>query len=124
MLGEDIARRLGTLGHLTRLRRTWVEPFRDMPMHTLEAALEGAANGGQDLLPPDAALQGLPQAWLTEEQTAAIRHGQAVRSVTNPEAREGRRVRMYGPGGAFLGLAEAQSDGRLQPRRLISSGVP
>ena len=124
VLGEDIARRLGTLGYLTRLRRTWVEPFRDMPMHTLESALEGAAHGGQNLLPPDAALQGLPQAWLTEEQTAAIRHGQAVRSATNPEAREGRRVRMYGPGGAFLGLAEAQSDGRLQPRRLIASGVP
>ena len=25
---------LGTCGHLTRLRRTWVEPFRDMPMVT------------------------------------------------------------------------------------------
>ena len=92
-------------------------------MYTLEAALEGAANG-QNLLPADAALQGLPQAWLTEEQAAAIRHGQAVRSAAKPEARDGRRVRMYGPGGAFLGLAEAQSDGRLQPRRLISSGVP
>ena len=33
VLGEDIARKLGTLGHLTRLRRIWVEPFRDMPMY-------------------------------------------------------------------------------------------
>jgi tRNA pseudouridine55 synthase len=41
VLGEDVARALGTLGHLTRLRRTWVEPFRDMPMLTLEAVLAG-----------------------------------------------------------------------------------
>ncbi len=34
VLGEDIARALGTCGHLTRLRRAWVEPFRDMPMVT------------------------------------------------------------------------------------------
>jgi tRNA pseudouridine55 synthase len=124
VLGEDIARKLGTLGHLTRLRRTWVEPFRDTPMYSLDAALEGAANGGQNLLPPDAALQRLPQAWLTDEQADAVRHGQAVRSSTEPNAPVGRRVRIYGPGGAFLGLAEALPDGRLQPRRLITSGIP
>ena len=44
VLGEDIARKLGTCGHLTRLRRAWVEPFRDMPMFTLEAVLAGAAD--------------------------------------------------------------------------------
>ena len=123
VLGEDIARALGTLGHLTRLRRTWVEPFRDVPMFSLDAALMGAANGGQNLLPPDAALQALPQAWLTEAQTVAIRHGQTVLSAPVP-AESGRRVRLYGPGGVFLGLAEALPDGRLQPRRLITSGVP
>jgi tRNA pseudouridine55 synthase len=124
VLGEDIACRLGTLGHLTRLRRTWVEPFRDTPMHSLDAALEGAASGAQNLLPPDAALQRLPQASLTDVQAEAIRHGQAVRSPTEPDAPVGRRVRIYGPGGAFLGLAEALPDGWLQPRRLITSGIP
>jgi tRNA pseudouridine55 synthase len=38
VLGEDIARALGTCGHLTQLRRPWVEPFRDMPMFSLDAA--------------------------------------------------------------------------------------
>jgi tRNA pseudouridine55 synthase len=119
VLGEDLARSMGTLGHLTRLHRTWVEPFQGLPMHTLEAALAGAAKR-ENLLPPDAPLQGLPQAWLSADQVTAVRHGQAVRGPVPPlEARPGRRVRIYGPGGVFLGLAEAQSEGWLQPRRLI-----
>jgi len=119
VLGEDIAQRLGTLGHLTRLRRAWVEPFRDMPMITLESALAGAGAVGQHLMPPDAALQGLPEAHLTEQQETALRQGQAVRAAF-PGSPAGRRVRVYGPAGAFLGLAEALPDGRLQPRRLIA----
>jgi tRNA pseudouridine55 synthase len=118
VLGEDIARALGTLGHLTRLRRSWVEPFRGMPMVTLEAALDGAATG-QGLLPPDAALQGVPRATLDDAQVSVIRHGQAVRCDTDSRVEVGRRVRLYGPDSAFLGLAEALPDGRLQPRRLI-----
>ena len=123
VLGEDIARHLGTWGHLTRLRRMWVEPFQGMPMTTLEDAL-AAAEKGEGLMPPDSALQALPRAGLDEGQVVALRHGQAVQARTVPETHRGRRVRVYGPDGAFLGLAEPIPDGRLQPRRLISSGVP
>jgi tRNA pseudouridine55 synthase len=118
VLGEDLARALGTVGHLTRLHRAWVEPFQDLPMCSLEAALAGA-DRRQHLLPADAALQGLPQASLDEAQVNAMRHGQAVRCVSHPEPQPGRRVRMYGPTGAFLGLGEARPEGWLQPRRLI-----
>jgi len=121
VLGEDIAQRLGTGGHLTRLRRTWVEPFRGLPMHSLESALTGAANVGQGLLPADAALQGLPQAWLTEAQVAAVRQGRTVACATDVAVEPGRRARIYAPGGVFLGLAEVLADGRLQPRRLLLS---
>jgi tRNA pseudouridine55 synthase len=119
VLGEDIARALGTLGHLTRLRRTWVEPFRDLPMFTLEAVLAGAEDAS-GLLRPEVALRGLPEAWVTAEQVVALRHGQAVRSGVKPEAEPGRRVCLYGPGGVFLGLAEPRPDGWLQPRRLMA----
>jgi len=124
VLGEDIARELGTVGHLTQLRRTWVEPFRDMPMISLEAALAAAQSAAEGLMRPDAALQGLPQAQLTPAQEVALRHGQAVRSACQPDAAVGRRVRVYGASGAFLGLAEARPDGWLQPRRLIGPDVP
>lgn len=122
VLGEDIARALGTCGHLTQLRRTWVEPFRDMPMFSLEAALVGAENG-QSLMRPDVALQSIPEAWLSEQQVAAVRNGQTVRSESRPPAETGRRVRLYGPGGVFLGLAEARAEGVLQPRRLFRSSA-
>jgi tRNA pseudouridine55 synthase len=121
VLGEDIARALGTCGHLSFLRRRWVEPFRDVPMVTLESVLEGAERG-EHLLPPDAALQALPHARVTEGQVAILRHGQPLEAGTAPieGVVTGRRVRVYGPEGAFLGLAELMPDGRLQPRRLMA----
>jgi tRNA pseudouridine55 synthase len=118
VLGEDIARALETLGHLTRLHRAWVQPFQELPMVSLETALADAAQK-EHLLPADAALQRLPQAWLTDEQVTAMRHGQAVRSSGPLEAAAGRRTRLYAPEGTFLGLAEILPDGRLQPRRLL-----
>lgn len=118
VLGEDIAGALGTCGHLTRLRRAWVEPFREIPMISLEDALLRAAHG-RELMAPDMALQKLPQAHLTAEQVVTLRHGQPVHCATDVTAPVGRRVRIYGPDGVFLGLAEAQADGWLQPRRLI-----
>jgi tRNA pseudouridine55 synthase len=119
VLGEDIARRLGTVGHLTRLRRTWVEPFHDLPMIPLEAALAGAAKESQDLLPPDAPLKALPQIALSEAQAVAVRRGQAVTHL-DAAAAQGRRVRLYDAGGRFMGLAEVSPDGRVQPRRLFT----
>ena len=116
VLGEDISRALGTCGHLTRLRRAWVEPFREMPMVTLEAVLAGAEDRS-GLLPPDVALAGHPRVNLGPEQTAALLQGQAVRSDVVAEA--GRRVRFYASDGAFLGIGEGMPDGRFQPRRLL-----
>src|SRR6202022_141589 len=36
-LAEDIAKALGTCGHVQSLRRVYVEPFGDAPMETLES---------------------------------------------------------------------------------------
>lgn len=118
VLGEDIARALGTCGHLTRLRRAWVEPFRDQAMVTLEA-VQAAPPRLPRLLPADAALGRLAAAHLTAEQVFTLRRGQPVMPTAPVDAPAGRRVRAYGPGEAFLGLAEVLADGRLQPRRLM-----
>jgi tRNA pseudouridine55 synthase len=89
-------------------------------MIPLERVLAGAASAPDSLLlPPDAALESLPQARLDAASVDTLRHGQAVRVMAVPAAPAGRRVRLYGPEGEFLGLAEAMPDGRLQPRRLL-----
>ncbi|HTU66794.1 MAG TPA: tRNA pseudouridine(55) synthase TruB [Steroidobacteraceae bacterium] len=118
VLGEDIARALGTVGHLTSLRRPWVEPFKGHPVQALEAVLAGAAEG-KNLMSPDAALAALPRAALTAAQEASVRNGQAVQPEPGPATKPGQRVRLYAPDGVFVGLAEALPDGRLQPRRLL-----
>jgi tRNA pseudouridine55 synthase len=117
VLGEDIARALGTWGHLTELRRPWVAPFRDLPMVALETALGSAPDPG-GLLPADIALQALPSVGLSATQLTQVRHGQAVAGHATP-VDPGRRLRLYGPDGAFVGIAEALPDGRYQPRRLL-----
>lgn len=121
VLGEDLARALGTVGHLTSLRRTWVEPFRGQPMISFEAALD-ATRERPGLLPPDSPLGHLPAATLSASQTDALRHGQAVDTELNGVP-VGSRVRVYAPHGAFMGLAELMPGGRLQPRRLMVSAA-
>ena len=44
-LAEDIARALGTCGHVTALRRNWVEPFEEERMQTLEAVTRACEQG-------------------------------------------------------------------------------
>jgi tRNA pseudouridine55 synthase len=120
VLGEDLARRLGTCGHLTRLRRTWVEPFRGMPMVTLEAVLAGSNRESRPewFLAPDAALGHLEAASFDSDGVARLSRGQPARSL-GESPKSGNRIRLYGPRGEFLGLGEVLPDGRVQPRRLL-----
>jgi tRNA pseudouridine55 synthase len=119
-LGEDIALRLGTVGHLTQLRRVWVEPFADRPLVTFDAALAAAdsTDAGIVLLPPDAALAALPEASFDDAGATLLRRGQAVPGGAGLAS--GARIRLYGPGRQFLGIGEAADQGRIQPRRMMA----
>lgn len=86
-LVRDLGDRLGCGAHLTALRRLWVDPFRNLPMVTLEQ-LEAA--GGQDaldafLLPLERGLQAMPQLRLSAEQAGVLSQGKRFRqaSLTN-----------------------------------------
>jgi tRNA pseudouridine55 synthase len=121
VLAEDLARDLGTLGHLVALRRLGVEPFGQEPMHTLEA-IEAAVDRAALLLPADRAVPQLAAARFDEPGLNALRHGQPARPqrLEADEVAEGAQVRLYGPDGAFLGLGEVQPAGLVQPRRLLA----
>jgi tRNA pseudouridine55 synthase len=121
VLAEDIAAALGTLAHVTALRRLWVEPFADAPMHAL-ASLEEICARGQwpALLAPDAPLQHLPALTLSAIDAQRILMGQRVFA----DCAAAPRVRLYAPSGAFLGLGETDGAGGLEPRRLMRAAAP
>ncbi|GAC1457682.1 MAG: tRNA pseudouridine(55) synthase TruB [Steroidobacteraceae bacterium] len=119
VLAEDIAAALGTCGHVTQLRRLYVEPFANQPMHTLESlSAARAAGSGPALLPADAALMHLPAVILSAAAAERLRHGQRVAADTPPHS---TRVRLYDACGEFLGIGAADGSGGVQPRRLLNA---
>jgi tRNA pseudouridine55 synthase len=118
VLAEDIAAALGTLGHVTALRRLYVEPFEREPMQTLEGIAELRARGEWPrLLSPDVPLADLPAVRLGPGEARRVLSGQAVQ--TQPRA-TAARVRLYDEGGSFLGIGEADISGAVRPRRLLN----
>ncbi len=120
-LVEDIARAMGTVGHVSALRRTQVGPFRDERMWTLPQLEALAAAGGEAALDdvlhgPDTAVRHWPEVVLGEAEQAYVLQGQAV-FATGPA---GARVRMYGPNRLFLGVGEMTPEGRrVAPVRIM-----
>ena len=120
-LAEDIARALGTCGHVTALRRSWVEPFDEDGMQTLETVTRACEEGtGPQLLPADRPLAHLPAVALESWQATRIGHGQEVVLVRVPPP---GRVRLYDAGRRFLGLGESDGRGSIRPRRLFTDPV-
>jgi tRNA pseudouridine55 synthase len=126
VLGEEIAAGLGTLGHLSALRRLWVAPFRPEAMVTLESVEAWAARpaAGDDLpgwlLPVDAAFPALPRLDLDRVASLYLRQGRTLALALPPGASQ---ARAYDVGGCFLGLVEPAPAGGLRVARLFVSGA-
>jgi tRNA pseudouridine55 synthase len=117
VLAEDIARALGSCGHVTALRRLYVEPFASGQMVTLESLSERAARGElPELLPADFPLQHLPAVRLAGSAARRLSNGERVAADA---AAAHARVRLYDEAGVFLGLGETDAEGGVQPRRLL-----
>jgi len=119
-LAEDIAKALGSCAHLVQLRRVSVEPFESYPMVSLEQLQEAREHGGLDdfLLPVDVGLPDWPRVDLNEEQHGKFMHGNHFQLV-NDDSGVGN-VRVYGPVGDLLGLAELSSEDELNPKRVFN----
>ncbi|MFT3905218.1 MAG: tRNA pseudouridine(55) synthase TruB [Steroidobacteraceae bacterium] len=122
VLGEDLARALGTVGHLAALRRLWVEPFEALPMWTLEQ-LESPQARVEALLPADRAVPQLPEVRLDAAAAAALRQGRAL--PWRPQVpRNAAGLRLYDECDEFMGLGQSDAAGVLRVRRLFVSARP
>ncbi len=107
-LARDIARALGTVGHVTYLRRTRAGPFSLESAISLDFLNEAAK--ARDLtravLPLEAALDDIPALPVTPDQAQLLRHGQRLAGF--PE-RPG--LQLATEGSIPVALVEATADG-------------
>src|SRR5258708_33857590 len=124
VLAEDLAAQLGTIGHLSALRRLGVAPFGAEPQWTFEALESMSPEQRQDvLLPVDAALTAWRRLDLSLSCVSAFRPGPTGSiPVEAPRTLPGT-LRIYADGLGFLGLGQIEASGRLVPLRLISSAL-
>jgi tRNA pseudouridine55 synthase len=116
-LAADIAAALGTLGYVKGLRRLSVDPFGDLPMHSIEELAACPPNDRPTrLLPADIAFGDLNAVQLDPAAERNLLLGQSVRVEADPGPGEHRA---YGSNGRFLGLVETQAGGRVRPVRLF-----
>ncbi|MEP6784774.1 MAG: tRNA pseudouridine(55) synthase TruB [Sphingomonadales bacterium] len=82
-LARDIALTLGTVGHVTMLRRTRAGPFGLESAISLDILDEAAMGGALEALlrPIEAGLDGIPALSLTPDQAAALKQGRVLSGV-------------------------------------------
>jgi tRNA pseudouridine55 synthase len=86
-LARDIARALGTVGHVTYLRRIKAGPFTESQAISLDN-LEEIGNGApleDHLLPLEAGLDGIPALILDPESAQAVRQGRVLSGMLEPD---------------------------------------
>ncbi|MBP6626680.1 MAG: tRNA pseudouridine(55) synthase TruB [Arenimonas sp.] len=138
-LARDLGEALGCGGHITALRRTWVEPFTAPRMVTLEQleALDEPAREAL-LLPVEAGLAHWPAVVVDAEQARRLGLGQGivlelsglkslpqgqgstpVGGTSVPISTRPQAVNITNAAGRSLGLGELAPDAILRPKRLF-----
>ena len=117
---EDVAEAIGSLAHVSALRRLGVAPFDEsgmVPMEQIENREEKGYSGLDALLlPADAAVSVLPAVRLSASESFYLQRGNPVAAARG--VRPGR-VRLYADAQGFIGIGEAGADGQVAPRRLL-----
>lgn len=123
VLGETVAERLGTVGHLTALHRTSTGGFDVADAISLDdlADLSFDERFGK-LLPVDVLLNHLPIIKLTTDETARIKMGQRLNIKDRLDdvsfTDETVQIRLYHDD-EFVGLGQVAMSGRLQPIKVV-----
>ncbi len=116
-LARDLARALGTRGHVIALHRSQVGPFSDViavGIEDIERNLDGA------VVPVAAGLEGLPEVRLSAQQAQVLRHGNPV-LLTGAAAPVRLDSAWASEAGAPVALGYVEA-GHFHPQRVILSG--
>jgi tRNA pseudouridine55 synthase len=128
-LARDLARAVGTLGHIAALRRMRVGPFREahaIPLDRIAGSGDTPPPSPDLLLPVETALADIPALALTAAEAARLSHGQAIPLVelmgrvpreANPDGGLARAM----AGGRLIGLCRLE-DGLFKPERWLTGG--
>lgn len=123
VLAEDMAHRLGTVGHVTQLRRERVQPFPESAMLTLAQIEEARARGDwPPLLGPAEVLPQLRQVRLGAADRDQLLHGHRV-LVGGADFAVDELLLLLGPEGEFLGLGRGLGGPGIAPKRLVAAAT-
>jgi tRNA pseudouridine55 synthase len=117
-LVRDLGEALGCGAHVTMLRRTWVEPFMQPAMFTLEQLEAVAANGPAALdaclLPLESGLAAMPHLQVSEAEAALLGQGRRLlRSGADPA----ELACAIDPADRLVALVEVEASGEVRVRR-------
>ncbi len=125
-IARDLAAALGTVGHVSMLRRLRVGPFRIEDAIALEEmeALAHIDSESVFLLPTDMSLADIPALSVSEQEAAALRNGQALRLFGAADLsriaglRDGMTIRAR-MGEVLIAVARYES-GTVRPVRVVN----
>jgi len=118
VLAADIGRALGTVAHLTALRRTVVGSFRVEDAATPDGVV--ASEGPLPLVPVREALAGRTEFQLPAESVARLRQGQQAALRDLPQASGPEAALVLAAGGGVVGIIESSSGGAWRLVRLLN----
>ena len=117
-LAEDIAKKLGTVGHIDQLRRLNIKCFHDQSMFSFNQIMK-AKSINQFLLPIDIPLKHLAKKDFSESESSMFINGLSIQ--TNQRSNnESDYIRIYNDESVFLGLG-LYSNGYIKPNIVFSN---
>lgn len=119
-LAYDLGQALGCGAHVTALTRTVAGDFTLSQSHSLEElrALAAAGRLAEALLPPQAALTGLPVVTLTPEQERAVGYGQTFPLDGPPDA---TLIQAHNAAGQLVAVLIPGTAGMWRPKLVLST---
>ncbi|MEP6483023.1 MAG: tRNA pseudouridine(55) synthase TruB [Rudaea sp.] len=118
-LVRDLGEKLGCGGHLTALRRIWVDPFRDPVMFTGEELEKRFADGGTGaldalVLPLEHGLGALPSVTVSADDERRLRQG---KTLVQGKLTAISLARALDSAGRLIALVEIDGQGEVRVKR-------